>query len=405
MMDVVDNRQYRLGLAALVVLGLAIRLTVDLETDGVAFDLESFAATNLALHLHGFSAYEFLAPGRWPYPPGYFPWVLVAGKIADVADFTKVIRLPPMAADVGIALIVQELLRRAGASRERRVAAVALVMLGPIFIGVAGHNGQLDPVAILPALAAYWVWTARELDPRRALYAGALIGIAASIKTVPLLMVLALAPSARSGREAAVLAATAGATLALVFAPFLLATPEDALRVFSYHGVPGFGGISVFAQPGFAQDVLAGKPVHATDALLFMRDHGHEAFLVPALLALAGLLAWRRPDPLTAIVLLWLTVYTFGGNFFLQYLVWGLPFLLVRGHLAWVAAIQLFLTPALLLVYNAPVPETAAMLGYTVPIVIAWITSAVALGVMVTNVVREGDASARAEARAGARGT
>jgi hypothetical protein len=293
-----------------------------------------------------------------------------------------------MAADVGIALIVQELLRRAGASRETRVAAAALVLLGPIFIGVAGHNGQLDPVAILPALAAYWVWTARECDPRRALYAGALIGIGATIKIVPLLMVLALAPSARSAREAVTLAATAASTLALVFAPFLFATPEDALGVFSYHGVPGFGGISVFAQPGFIQDVLAGKPVDATDALLFMRDHGHQAFLVPALLALMGLLAWRRPDPLTATVLLWLTVYTFGGNFFLQYLVWGLPFLLVRGHLAWVAAIQLFLTPALLLAYNAPVPETAAMLGYTIPIVIAWIAAGVALGVMVTNVLR-----------------
>lgn len=386
--DAVGKRQYRLALAALVVLGLAIRLTVDLETDGVAFDLDSFAATNLALHHHGFSAYGFLAPARWPYPPGYFPWLLVAGKIAEGADFAKVIRLPPMAADVGIALVVQELLRRAGASRERRAAAAALVMLGPIFIGVAGYNGQVDPVAILPALAAYWVWTARERDPRRALYAGLLIGIAAAIKTVPLLMVLALAPSARNWREAMTLAGVAGATLALTFAPFFLATPDDALRVFSYHGVPGFGGISVFAQPGFAQDVLAGKPVGATDALLFMRDHGHQAFLAPALLALTGLFAWRRPDPLTATVLLWLTVYTFGGNFFLQYLVWGLPFLLVRGHLAWVAAIQLFLTPALLLVYNAPVSETAAMLGYTIPIVIAWIAAGVALGVMVTKVLR-----------------
>jgi hypothetical protein len=117
MMDVVGQRQYRLALAALVILGLAIRLTVNLETDGVAFDLESFKATNLALHFHGFSAYEFLLLGRWPYPPGYFPWLLVAGKIAEGADFFKVVRLPPMAADVGIALIVQELLRRAGASR------------------------------------------------------------------------------------------------------------------------------------------------------------------------------------------------------------------------------------------------------------------------------------------------
>jgi hypothetical protein len=69
-------------------------------------------------------------------------------------------------------------------------------------------------------------------------------------------------------------------------------------------------------------------------------------------------------------------------NFFLQYLVWGLPFLLARGHLRAVAAVQLALTPAMLLVYNAPVDERAALLGYTVPIVATWLVAAAALGVM-----------------------
>jgi hypothetical protein len=134
--------------------------------------------------------------------------------------------------------------------------------------------------------------------------------------------------------------------------------------------------------------VLSGKAVGATGALLFFRDHGHQAILLPALLALAALFAWRRPDALTASILLWLTIWAFGANFFLQYLIWGLPFLLVRGNLLAVAAIQLALTPALLLVYNAPVSETAAVLGYTIPVVLAWVASCAALAAMVMRVVR-----------------
>jgi hypothetical protein len=208
-------------------------------------------------------------------------------------------------------------------------------------------------------------------------------------------MVLALAPSARSWREAATLAAATVITLAVVFAPFVLATPHEALRVFSYHGVPGFGGISLFAQPSFPHEVLAGQAVTATPALLFMRDHGHQAILAPALLLLAAFLAWRRPDPLTATVLLWLVVYAFGVNFFLQYLVWGLPFMLVRGHLRAVAAVQLALTPALLLVYNAPVGETAALVGYTIPIVGLWVAACAALAVMLARAARTAPSAPR----------
>jgi hypothetical protein len=359
----------------LVALGVAVRLVVDAATDGVAFDLQSFHAVGDALRSDGFGVYGAIQPARWPYPPGYFPWVLIAGELPR---FEHAIRLPAIAADVGIAWVVQDLLRRFGASEPRRLAAAAIVLLGPIFIGVSAFNGQLDPVAILPALLALWVWTKPGLG-RRALFAGVLIGVAASLKTVPILMVLALAPSARSWREAGTLAAAAGLTLAVIFSPFVLSTPHEALRVFTYHGVPGFGGISWFAQPSFPHDVLAGRPVTATGALLFMRDHGHQAILWPALVLFTAYVFWRRPDPVLACVLLWLTVWVFGVNFFLQYLVWGLPFVLVRGHLVAAAAIQLALTPALLLVYNAPVSRTAALLGYTVPIVAAWF---VGLGVL-----------------------
>lgn len=376
-MTPLPRRHARL-IGGLLALGLVIRLAVVDGTDGVTFDMASFMQVEAALREHAFGMYAEIHPSRWPYPPGYLPFVAFAGLEVPPLQLQSWIRLPAVAADLGLAVLVQDLLGRFGASPARRVWGAGLVALGPIFVGVSSFNGQLDPVATLLALAALWVWT-RPGMARRALYAGLLIGAGAAVKTVPGLMVLALAPTARSWRELATLVASAAAVLVAALLPFVVATPSEALRVFTYHGVPGFGGVSLLVHPEFAQRTLAGLPVQATDALIFMRDHGHQAVLLPAL-AVLGLLLWRRrPDAVTASVLLWLALWVFGANFFLQYLVWGLPFLLVRGHLRAVAAVQLGLLPALLAAYNAPVPEAWALWLYTGPVVAAWAAALVAL--------------------------
>src|SRR5207302_10782054 len=105
-----------------------------------------------------------------------------------------------IAADAAIAWLVQAGLGRAGASDRTRLSACALVALGPAFALISGMHGQIDSVAILPAVLALVVW--ERGGSRRALAAGLLIGRAASIKTAPGLMVLALLPSVRSRREA-----------------------------------------------------------------------------------------------------------------------------------------------------------------------------------------------------------
>jgi hypothetical protein len=190
-----------------------------------------------------------------------------------------------------------------------------------------------------------------------------------------------------------VLAGAAVGVLAATMAPFVAVTPHEALRVFTYHGVPGFGGISLLVQPDFPQRILAGLPTDASSALLFMRDHGHQVALLPALVVLAVVLWRRREDPVRASVLLWLTVWVFGANFFLQYLVWGLPFLLVAGYLRAVWAVQIGLLLALLLVYNAPVPEGWALGGYTVPVVLGWIAALGGLIVIARRSTRAGPAA------------
>ena len=113
----------------LIVLGGVIRLAIAVETDGVVFDLESFTLTGDALRQSGFDAYSAVNAGefpRWPYPPGYFGWILASGWIEDLAGVSlfTLYRLPPILADLAIAWLVQDFPRMRGAPERTRLVAL-----------------------------------------------------------------------------------------------------------------------------------------------------------------------------------------------------------------------------------------------------------------------------------------
>ena len=311
---------------------------------------------------------------RWPYPPGYVPAILGAHGFAELTGlgFIPLIRLAPIASDLGLALLVQHLLGLRGASERARVAATAAVALGPVFMGVSSYQAQIDSLAILPALAALMVW---ERDgPRRALLAGLLIGAGGSVKTIPLVVVLALLPWCRSPREAVTLVAAAAAVPLALLAPYLAIDAGDVLDHLSYRGFAGLGGISLLVQPELPLLPISGngfEPNAATDLLL---DAGGVLPLL-ALAATAAFLLRFRPPPLEAAILIWLVLWVFGVNFFLQYLVWGLPFLLVAGDLRRVVQIQLLAVPALAVFYLEVDADWAVWVFYTPPVVAIWALS------------------------------
>ncbi len=132
------------------------------------------------------------------------------------------IRVPSILADAAIAWIVQEWLERTGRSHQERLLAAGLISLGPAFITIAGYHGQFDAVAILPGALAVSLWSSDD-SPHRALTAGLLIGLGGALKTVPLLLVLALLPTARSRREALTLLLAPALPVVLSLAPFAIA--------------------------------------------------------------------------------------------------------------------------------------------------------------------------------------
>jgi hypothetical protein len=373
--------------AGIIALGVAIRLWVVFDTKGVEFDLRSYRLVFEALRAHHFDVYDAVQPRNWPYGPGYFPWVVVGGKLSRWFAFEESIRFGAVLADVGIIWLVQDLLGRFGATQRRRLLGASIIAFGPICIGVAGFNGQVDPAATLPALAALWVWT-RD-GPRRALWVGALIGIAGATKTVPLLLALPFAAAARSRRESAEVLVGAGVVFGALLLPFLVNSPDLIERVRDYHGLPAFGGLGLVLEPSFSANVLSNSPnTSDLDTLLSLATDVPKFVLFPALAGLIVVLSLRRPDALTGICLTYLVVYVFGVNFVVSYLIWSIPFFVVRGHLLAVTVMQLAMTPAMLSVFTAPVSHTFAAVFYTGAMIVAWLTALGVLSVLTYRIMR-----------------
>lgn len=363
----------RRTLFALILAGTAVRLAWAASTPGETFDITSYRVAAGTLLRHGLGFYGAVNPTgivRWPYPPGYLPWTLAAHALAGVVDFRFVVALPAIAADAVLALLVARALAARGATERAAVGAAALVAFGPIFALTSGFHGQIDALAILPAVVAVERWS--HGGGRRALLAGALLGVAASIKTPAGLVLLALLPTARGRREACVLAASAAAVAGAALGPFVVVSPRAVLHALDFAGVPGEGGLSLVVQPSLSH-LFVGSAigVHASRATLFLHHHG-VVLLAPLLLAVTVLACRVRMAPSRAAVLLFLTLLVFGAGFAPRYAVWLLPFLLLDGRLRAALALQLALLGPALAVYAGPLRSDALLTAYVAVGIAIW---------------------------------
>ena len=382
-----SRRRYRVVLALILCGGAGLRLWVA-STTFSGPDIWAARLVRGALSTYGLAAYDHVGAWGWNYPPGLFPWVLGANWFSHHVGlpYTTLFRLPAIAADLALAWIVQASL--AGrASVGLRLLAAALVAFSPLLIAVSAYQAQIDSLAILPAVVAFIVWDRYEGARWRPYLVGGLIGLGATIKTPPLLLVLALLPVVPSIASGAKLTLSAVAVPLLALTPFLI-NGSDISHVLAYHGGAGEGGISLLVGPRLAPYAfgvahgLPGPPRGQVDRMLSVYQASRFIFGTGLLIVAAALFRYR-PPPVRGAILLWLTVYALGVTFFMQYLVWALPFLLLAGYVRPALVAQLVLLAPIYVAYPAVHalgrhPNIFLAL-YTIPILLIWLASAVAL--------------------------
>jgi len=385
------DARFRPMLWGIIALGVAAGTILALSTRGDPYDMESFGLVRAALDHGPLEPYALFAQQgivRWPYPPAFFPWIWVSGALAGHGlSFAFFVRVPSILADAALAWLVQDFLGSRGVGARTRLVAAGLVALGPSFLAISGYHGQIDALAILPGVAAVSLWERRGHGASRALAAGLLVGVGGALKTVPLLLLLALLPSVRSRREALTLLAAAALPLAVAFAPFALAGKLPSVHVLTYRGLPGAGGLSLLAQPDLSLATLGISPTRLSGPSDALVRYG--GLLVGAgLLAVAAVGARSRARALPLAVLLWLAVYAFGVNFFFQYALWGLPFFLMAGYVREVLVVQAVLLLPTLVYYGRPWHLPAVAIAYTAIMLLVLLASFGGFGLLAQRLLR-----------------
>ncbi len=203
--------------------------------------------------------------------------------------------------DIGVIAVLIQLLRRQGSSP----AWAALYAWHPLVLAEVAGGVHLEPLAVLPVLAAVLTLTPRDSrSPAHGIRAGTLLGISTLGKLGGILLLPVVAR--RCGRRA-----MWGwiAVVALGVVPFVAAGPRMASSLLAYAGTWEFNG-SVFA-------LCAAALRH------------HALARIPVALAL-GVVLWRSrtsTSPLAEVAFVVFTAtFLFAPTVYPWYLLWPLPF-------------------------------------------------------------------------------
>ncbi len=244
------------GWAVLLSVALQVPLAVFL---GHQYDTRIFMATGYLVRagLNPYIPWDLSAIFKSPlfhgltsigYPP---PWALLLGLayrasyeiFGNLYLYNLAIKVPVIAANVGLAFAVQGIADKLGAPVTAQRRAMLFVLFNPLLLYTTAAWGQFDSVVALCALAGMYLLYRRKL-----LCASALLALAVSLKPTALpLIFLALffALANRDGRPVRLTLGLLAAFIALCIAPFVAFgwDPGIVLRNWSAHSLVA-GGLS-----------------------------------------------------------------------------------------------------------------------------------------------------------------
>lgn len=229
------------------------------------------------------------------------------------------------------AVLVAATVYLTAATRPRHAGDAAIVAASPLLVIAPLVSSDVFGVALVAA--GLWAWSRRH-----PVLAGVLLGLAATARTYPLLVLLALVLlGLRSGRLAVVgrVLAGAAATVAVVLLPFVVSNPDAVTAPFSAWANAGAG----LGSPWIVPELL-GRPLPNGAVTALAVVGVVTAVLAGALFALG---TDRRPSVAEVSLVLVALVLVTGKSFPVQASLWLLPLVALcgvrwRDHLVWVTA-------------------------------------------------------------------
>ncbi len=308
------------------------------------FDLDSYRVV-ADLVLKGQDVYTAPAAlDRYPYLPLQMYWMAGAAWASQATGwpFGLLVKLAPIGADVGLALLIRALALARGDTAAGALQAGLSYALHPVAIFVSAYHGQFD------AIPLGLTFVAIRYMPAAPAWAGAWLGLAVLDKSWPVLFVPNFLATLRGFRRQVVLLAALAAVPIIGIGVYLglHGTPALTLigRAIGYnHGV-GIWGYTYFA------NLLALLAPGQTGPLNWLITYGRYLTLLG--LAVVWLRVGRRQDPTAGGLTMMVAFLALSHAFAVQYLVWVIPFAVLEGAGPWLTRFTLAAYAYMLLAYS-----------------------------------------------------
>lgn len=368
--------RWMLGVAALAALVRLVPAALTFGTSDVVtwellgrmlLDGENFYATQLH---------------NWPALWIYFCAAAIWLHDTTGVPFSLLIKLPPIAADALISLLLM--------SWTRRRSAGLAYALNPVAILITGYHGQFDALMLAPTVLATLLFTkstrlqtaARALRcarmtarqsgaratpiSRNVLLSALAIGLGIWFKPVPFILLPLLLPRLATWRDRLLYTVLAVAPAILGTLPYFVQWPQDVAANFlgysSWFGQWGYAVMWMVVEfvtsgtvPWWLPDPdYVSAPLHAIYV-------GGKFVLIGALCVTWWLAFRRRMDLLRSITVTFAVFYFATSGFGVQYLLWIVPFAIARRD-RWLWPFTVAATLLLLVAYTLgraylPLPE------------------------------------------------
>jgi Dolichyl-phosphate-mannose-protein mannosyltransferase len=295
-------------------LGLIAKLIVAAKTYGTN-DIQhwtDFANAVRQVGPVGIYGYHFHVYAVYNHPPliGYFLQLVNFNERLGI-PLKVSIRGAASIADVLTAIVVFELVRRRRTVADATASGV-FIGLSPVLFAISGFHGNTDPIfTMLTFLSVYLL-----ADRKMPLLSGMAIGLALSVKVVPVVAVpsLLVFAATRGRRSFLRFCVALGVALAIIWGPaVILKWPDVRAQVLEYPGL------------GLGQWGLMQFGHWALDPWWVAWLKGQGRMVVVAVCAVVpAVLVWRRPQMVAVSVALSLVTFlAFSPAFAVQYLAWA----------------------------------------------------------------------------------
>jgi hypothetical protein len=350
------RRVWRLGFAVTAV-AMVVRLVPAVLAYGTSDVMTWELLGRLFLSGQNFYATQL---HNWPALWIYFCAAAVAMHDASGLPFFTLIKLPPIAADALITVLLYLVGLRQTRQPDRAALLGLTYALNPVSILITGYHGQFDSMMLAPTVLAWFLLdepSARITSRNSRLIASALLlGLGIWFKPIPLLLLPILVPRLSTWRDRCLFTALALAPATLGTLPYFARWPEDvAANFLGYSSWFGQWGYSVawmvieYVRNGTIPWWLP-DPDHVSAPLHLMYLAGRWLLLA----ALAGtwwLIYRRRVDLLRGIVATFAVFYFATTGFGVQYLLWIVPFAIARRD-RWLWPFTITATGLLIVAYS-----------------------------------------------------